>query len=232
MTEVPAGATPSFWAVNVAYPKRLSLPMFLTAPLITPHILCMFPSGSSTSSWRYMKPPHSAMQGMPPSIFSLMSESMDWLRSSSAAWSSGYPPERTMPSTSGRRSSFIGEKYTISAPHLCRISMLSSYVKQNVSSLANPMRTFPSMGLTSGTWKSRSGAVPASSIRRSMSMLPSRTSASWFSLSLRDSISSGRTSPRCLLSRTRWLTFGTYPSGMTPIASTSGFSIWKILSDI
>ena len=97
-----------------------------------------------------MNPPHSAMHGMPSAILVRISSNMEVLDSSSSPWSSGYPPERTIPSTSGSFRSLMGENLTISAPMRSRISMLSSYVKQNASSSANPMRTLPSMRPTSG----------------------------------------------------------------------------------
>ncbi len=144
------GIMPLSEGVNDAYPNLVSFPALATFPGITPHILCIFPSESSISSWRYMNPPHSAMQGIPSDTFCLISDIMDPLRSSPSAWSSGYPPDRTIPSTSGRWGSLRGENLTISAPHLSSSSMLSSYVKQKTSSSANPILTFSDIGRTSG----------------------------------------------------------------------------------
>ena len=72
----------------------------------------------------------------------------------------------------------------------------------------------------------------ASSMRASMSKVFSSTSASLLSFSLRFSTSPGSTSPRCLLSRTRSLTFGTYPMAFTPIFSAWGAIVLNTRSDI
>ena len=117
---------PSPLGFSVTYPNLARCPVFLVSPGMTPHILCILPSESSMPSCRYMNPPHSAMHGMPASTLALMSAIMDVLDSSASACSSGYPPERTMPSTSGSLPSFMGENSTISAPVLRRSSMLSS----------------------------------------------------------------------------------------------------------
>ena len=176
------------------------------------------------------------MQGMPPRTLDRMSSIIVLLDSSSSQWSSGYPPERTIPSTSGRTGSRIGENLTISAPHLSRSSTLSSYVKQNVSSSARPILTSPFILLTAGASYRRSGAWEAILTSRSMSRVPSRTSASLLSLSFSSSISEGSTRPRCLLSSTRSETLGTYPMGSTPISLAAGamvsYTLWDMLLKI
>ena len=163
---------------RVTYPNLESLPVFFTSPSMTPTESCTFPSASHSLPWRYMKPPHSAKQGMPPDTFLLIASRMGLLEHSFSAWSSGYPPDRTRASTSGSSVSFSGENSTISAPILLMSSMLSSYVKQKASSCASPILTGESSLLTSGSLYSRSGAADAISSRRSISRDPSRTSAS------------------------------------------------------
>lgn len=80
---------PSSMGRRVTYPNLQSLPVFQVLPGMTPHMLLSIPSRSCIVSWRYMNPPHSAMQGMPDPIFERMSSSMDLLDSSSSPWSSG-----------------------------------------------------------------------------------------------------------------------------------------------
>lgn len=46
------------------YPNRTSLPVGKVLPLIRPTSFQTFPAVSSISSWRYMKPPHSARHGI------------------------------------------------------------------------------------------------------------------------------------------------------------------------
>ena len=69
-------------------------------------------------------------------------------------------------------------------------------------------------------------------ISLSMSTDSSSTAPSLWSFSLRDSISPGRTNPRCLLSSTRSDTFGTYPRGSMPISLTRGATASKTFLDI
>ncbi len=156
------------------------------------------------------------MQGIPPAMASRISLSISELELSSAACSSGYPPLSIRPSIFfGRRSSRIGENFTISAPIMRRSSRLSSYVKQNASSSATAILAPPFTDGMSGLLYSSAGAAEAIATKESISNVSSSLSASFIRSFFRDAISSGRTRPRCLLSRTMSFMLGTYPMTFT-----------------
>ena len=81
---------------------------------ITPAMAWLFSSRIDLA--RYMRPPHSAYAGAPPSIFSFTEDSMVRLCDRRSAITSGKPPPMYSPSQSGIFSSESGLKNSVRAP--------------------------------------------------------------------------------------------------------------------